>query len=107
MPTYDYHCRKCDQNFEMFQSMRDEPLRECPKDLCRLPKWGHGKVKRLLGTGAGIIFKGSGFYSTDYRSKAYQEAAKEEAPAAGGEKSSSGKESKTPPPNKPKKESAA
>jgi len=54
--------------------MRDEPLRECPKDLCRLPKWGHGKVKRLLGTGAGIIFKGSGFYSTDYRSKAYQEA---------------------------------
>ncbi len=115
MPTYDYHCRKCDQNFEMFQSMRDAPVRECPKDLCRRPKWGHGKVKRLLGTGAGIIFKGSGFYSTDYRSKAYQEAAKEEAPTAGGEKSSSGKESKTPPPktstsappNKPKKESAA
>ena len=114
MPTYEYHCRKCDQNFEMFQSMRDEPLRECPKDLCRLPKWGHGKVKRLLGTGAGIIFKGSGFYSTDYRSKAYQEAAKKEAPTAG-EKSSSGKEPKTPPPKtstsaplpKPKKESEA
>jgi putative FmdB family regulatory protein len=114
MPTYEYHCRKCDQNFEMFQSMRDEPLRECPKDLCRLQKWGHGKVKRLLGTGAGIIFKGSGFYSTDYRSKAYQEAAKKEAPTAG-EKSSSGKESKTPPPKtstsapptKPKKGSAA
>ena len=115
MPTYEYHCQKCDQNFEMFQSMRDQPLRECPKDLCWLPKWGHGKVKRLLGTGAGIIFKGSGFYSTDYRSKAYQEAAKEEGPTAGGEKSSSGKESKTPPPKtstsipqtKPKKESAA
>jgi len=98
----------------MFQSMRDEPLRECPKDLCRLPKWGHGKVKRLLGTGAGIIFKGAGFYSTDYRSKGYQEAAKKEAPTAG-EKSSSGKESKTPPPKpstsapppKPKKESEA
>jgi len=120
MPTYEYHCRKCDKNFEMFQSMRDEPLQECPKDLCRLPKWGHGKVKRLLGTGAGIIFKGSGFYSTDYRSKAYQEAAKKEAPIAAGEKSgagkeSAGKESKTPPvktstsapPTKPKKESAA
>jgi putative FmdB family regulatory protein len=115
MPTYEYHCQKCDQNFEMFQSMRDQPLRECPKDLCLLPKWGHGKVKRLLGTGAGIIFKGSGFYSTDYRSKAYQEAAKKEAPAAGGEKSSTAKESKTLPPEtstsvpqtKPKKESAA
>src|SRR2546425_12701753 len=98
MPTYEYSCQKCGQNFEAFQSMRDEPLRECPKDLCRLPKWGHGKVKRLLGTGAGIIFKGSGFYSTDYRSKAYQEAAKKEAPAAGGEKSSTAKESQTPPP---------
>ena len=113
MPTYEYHCRKCDQNFEMFQSMRDEPLRECPKTLCRLPRWGHGKVKRLLGTGAGIIFKGSGFYSTDYRSKAYQEAAKKELPAPAGEKSATAKESKTPktststPPSKPKKESAA
>jgi len=108
MPTYEYHCRKCDQDFEMFQSMRAEPLRECPKDLCRLPKWGHGKVKRLLG--AGIIFKGSGFYSTDYRSKAYQEAAKKEAPTAS-EKSSSGKEfpktSTSAPPTKPKKESEA
>ena len=95
--------------------MRDQPLRECPKDLCWLPKWGHGKVKRLVGTGAGIIFKGSGFYSTDYRSKAYQEAAKKEAPVAGGEQSSTAKESKTLPPKtstsipqtKPKKESAA
>ena len=61
--------------------MRDKPFRQCPKQLCRLPKWGHGKVKRLLGTGAGIIFKGSGFYVTDYRSKDYKEAAKKEAPA--------------------------
>ena len=113
MPTYEYHCRKCDQNFEMFQSMRDKPLRECPKELCRLPKWGHGKVKRLLGTGAGIIFKGSGFYSTDYRSKDYQEAAKKETPAAAGEKVATGTESKTAPEKKaasasttkPKKES--
>src|SRR5437867_12471061 len=115
MPTYEYACAKCGQNFDAFQSMRDEPFRECPKHLCRLEKWGHGKVKRLLGTGAGIIFKGSGFYTTDYRSKAYHEAAKKESPtAAAGEKSASGKESKTPaekkstaaPATKPKKESA-
>ena len=81
MPTYDYHCAKCEQNFEAFQSMRDEPFRVCPKPLCRLPKWGRGRVKRLLGTGAGIIFKGSGFYVTDYRSKDYKEAAEKEAPA--------------------------
>ena len=115
MPTYDYSCQKCGQNFEAFQSMRDEAFRECPKGLCRLPKWGHGKVKRLLGTGAGIIFKGSGFYTTDYRSKAYQEAAKKESPAAASsEKSSSGKEKSSPdkkstsaPAPKPKKESSA
>src|SRR5436190_13515249 len=81
MPTYEYSCQKCGQNFEAFQSMRDEAFRECPKDLCRLPKWGHGKVKRLLGTGAGLIFKGSGFYTTDYRSDSYKEAAKKESPA--------------------------
>jgi putative FmdB family regulatory protein len=79
MPTYEYHCAKCDQNFEAFQSMRAKPFRECPKDLCRLAKWGHGKVRRLLGTGAGIIFKGSGFYATDYRSDSYKEAAKKES----------------------------
>ena len=60
--------------------MRDEPFRECPKDLCRLKKWGHGKVKRLLGAGAGILFRGSGFYITDYRSNSYREAAKKESP---------------------------
>ena len=53
MPTYEYSCQKCGQNFEAFQSMRAQPFQECPKELCRLPKWGHGKVKRLLGTGAG------------------------------------------------------
>ena len=112
MPTYEYYCQKCDKNFEAFQSMRDKAFIECPKEFCRLPKWGHGKVKRLLGTGAGIIFKGSGFYITDYRSKAYHEAAKKETPStatAAGEKSPSGKEvpktgsSST----KPKKESAS
>ena len=118
MPTYEYSCTKCGQNFEAFQSMRDEPFRECPKELCRLPKWGHGKVKRLLGTGAGVIFKGSGFYQTDYRSPSYQEAAKKDVPATAsdGEKSSGtkeagGKPAKTTAPSgaepKPKKQSAA
>jgi putative FmdB family regulatory protein len=95
MPTYEYSCQKCGQNFEAFQSMRDEPYRECPKELCRLPKWGHGKVKRLLGTGAGLIFKGSGFYITDYRSDSYKEAAKKESPqkpATVSDKSSAPKE---------------
>ena len=81
MPTYDYACQKCGQNFEAFQSMRAEPFRVCPKELCRLPKWGHGKVKRLVGTGAGLIFKGSGFYITDYRSDSYKDAAKKDSPA--------------------------
>src|SRR5213596_2795881 len=95
MPTYEYACEKCRENFDAFQSMRDEPFRECPKELCRLPKWGHGKVKRLLGTGAGLIFKGSGFYTTDYRSDSYKEAEKKESPlktAAAGEKSAASKE---------------
>src|SRR5437899_10997614 len=95
MPTYEYACQKCGQNFDAFQSMRDEPFRECPKELCRLPKWGHGKVKRLLGTDAGLIFKGSGFYTTDYRSDSYKEAAKKESPsktAEAGDKSGTAKE---------------
>src|ERR1700682_3106395 len=82
MPTYEYQCEKWGKSFEAFQSMRDEPFRECPKALCREKKWGHGRVKRLLGTGAGLIFKGSGFYTTDYRSNSYKEAAKKEARAA-------------------------
>ena len=94
MPTYEYFCEKCKQNFEAFQSMRDEPFKGCPKELCRRAKWGHGKVKRLLGTGAGLIFKGSGFYTTDYRSSSYKEAAKKESGATGsGEKSGGSKES--------------
>ena len=66
--------------------MRDEPFRECPKELCRLKKWGHGTVKRLLGTGAGILFRGSGFYITDYRSNSYREAAKKESSPSSSEK---------------------
>ncbi|MFH1413768.1 MAG: FmdB family zinc ribbon protein [Candidatus Omnitrophota bacterium] len=59
MPTYEYECMKCGYKFEAFQKMSDKPLSKCPK--C------NKKVKRLLGSGAGIIFKGSGFYATDYR----------------------------------------
>jgi putative FmdB family regulatory protein len=97
MPTYEYSCEKCGKTFETYQSMRDEPLKQCTRELCRQKKWGHGKVKRLIGTGAGLIFKGSGFYITDYRSNNYTEGAKKEAPAAApaasSEKSSGTKES--------------
>jgi putative FmdB family regulatory protein len=79
MPTYEYKCEKCNQTFEVFQSMKDEPYAFCPKESCRLETWGAGKVKRLLGTGAGLIFKGSGFYITDYRSPDYKESAKKES----------------------------
>ncbi len=85
MPTYEYFCTKCEQSFEAVQSMKDPHFEVCPEALCRLAEWGHGKVKRQMGTGAGLIFKGSGFYITDYRSDKYKEAAKKDAPAAGGE----------------------
>jgi predicted nucleic acid-binding Zn ribbon protein len=62
----------------MFQSMKDDALKVCPQEQCRMEKWGKGNVKRLLGAGAGLIFKGSGFYITDYRSQSYTEAAKKE-----------------------------
>ena len=59
MPTYEYECDKCGNHFERFQNMNDEPIKDCPE--CG------GQVTRLIGTGAGIIFKGSGFYATDYK----------------------------------------
>lgn len=67
MPTYDYECLKCGHTFEKFQSMTEERLKTCPE--CK------GRVNRLFGTGAGIIFKGAGFYETDYRSSSYQKGA--------------------------------
>ena len=70
MPNYDYECEKCGKRFEVFQSMNDPKLTDCPEPGCG------GTVKRLLGTGGGIIFKGSGFYQTDYRSSSYQAGAK-------------------------------
>jgi putative FmdB family regulatory protein len=78
MPTYEYHCAKCDKNFEVFQSMKDAAFKTCPEAQCQMKPWGHGEVKRLIGTGAGLIFKGSGFYITDYRSEGYKQAAKKD-----------------------------
>ncbi|MEO6846695.1 MAG: zinc ribbon domain-containing protein [Chthoniobacterales bacterium] len=78
MPTYEYECAKCKKPFEIFQSMKDDAFKTCPQEKCRMKKWGKGKVKRLLGTGAGLIFKGSGFYITDYRSEGYKQSANKE-----------------------------
>jgi putative FmdB family regulatory protein len=75
MPTYEYHCDACEHNFDEFQSIKDEPLTKCP--AC-----GKKKLRRVFGTGAAILFKGSGFYQTDYRSESYKSAAKAEQEAA-------------------------
>lgn len=82
MPTYDYECEKCGKTFEVFQSMKDNAFETCPEGSCQMESWGQGKVRRLLGTGAGLIFKGSGFYITDYRSQGYKDAAKKDSGAA-------------------------
>lgn len=82
MPTYEYACEKCGNHFEIFQSMKDAPLKTCPK--CKKPA-----LKRLLGTGAGIIFKGSGFYITDYKKKGG------DAGSSGGDAKSSSKSSES------------
>ena len=86
MPTYEYKCTACGHQFEQFQSMTAAPVKRCPQ--C-----GKAKVKRLLGTGAGIIFKGSGFYTTDYRDASYKEKAKAES--GGGGTSEGASESKS------------
>ena len=82
MPTYEYVCEKCGHQFEKVQSIAAKPLAVCPEDLCGRKRWGKGKVKRLLSTGGGLIFKGSGFYVTDYRSENYKQAAKKDVPAS-------------------------
>lgn len=86
MPTYEYECDACGHAFEKFQSIKARPVRKCPS--C-----GKLKVRRLLGTGAGILFKGSGFYQTDYRSSSYKDAAAKDKPA--GDASSKGESSST------------
>jgi len=99
MPTYEYKCTACGHAFEQFQSMTAPPVKKCPQ--C-----GKSKVKRLLGTGAGIIFKGSGFYITDYRDSSYKDKAKAESGAPSGDgaaaaKSDGGSESKPSAESKP------
>ena len=87
MPTYEYQCQKCERVFEEFQSISAEPLKSCPEKGCR------GRVKRLISAGGGLLFKGSGFYITDYRSEGYKQAAKKDADSKGGNKESSSSDS--------------
>jgi putative FmdB family regulatory protein len=112
MPTYDYVCEKCGHQFETVQSISARPLAVCPEDQCAQKRWGKGKVKRAISAGAGLIFKGSGFYITDYRSENYKQAAKKDAPAttSGGESKPASSDSKAAPAksdSKPAKPAAA
>ena len=75
MPTYDYVCDACGHKFELFQSITESPKKKCPE--C-----GKQKLRRLFGTGAAIVFKGSGFYTTDYRSESYKKRAAADKPAS-------------------------
>jgi putative FmdB family regulatory protein len=81
MPTYEYKCLDCGERSEAFQSMKDEPLTTC--ETCG------GKLKRLIGAGAGFLLKGPGFYATDYRSESYKAAAKKDAPSTAADGGSS------------------
>ncbi len=82
MPTYDYVCDACQHKFELVQSMKDDPIRKCPQ--CKKLK-----LRRLFGTGAAVVFKGSGFYQTDYRSDSYKKQAAADKPAESSGSSSS------------------
>lgn len=95
MPNYDYQCEKCGHRFEIFQSMNDAKLTDCPLDEC------DGAVKRLLGTGAGLIFKGTGFYQTDNRSASYQAGAKSESSGGSGGDGGGAKKSESAPASTP------
>src|SRR5204863_5117593 len=107
MPTYEYQCDACDHNFDEFQSINDAPLKKCPK--CKKQK-----LRRVFGAGAAVIFKGSGFYQTDYRSESYKAAAKAEQdsakPAADKDsangKSGTSEAASTPKPDKTKKKAS-
>lgn len=94
MPTYDYQCDACDHTFEVFQGINDPKKRKCPE--C-----GKLKLRRLLGAGAAVVFKGSGFYQTDYRSESYKKAKAADKPKDSGSSESSKKSE-----SKPKKKSS-
>ncbi len=90
MPTYDYVCDACEHKFEQFQSMKEDVLTKCPK--CKKKK-----LRRLFGAGAAVVFKGSGFYQTDYRSESYKKsAAADKSSSGGGDSSGSSSSSSTP-----------
>jgi putative FmdB family regulatory protein len=102
MPTYEYICGKCGHAFEKVQSMSAKSLEICPKEVCPRKPWAKGKVRRAISGGAGLIFKGSGFYETDYRSEKYKEAAKKDvapvsAAASGTATKPAGDSAPTPP----------
>jgi putative FmdB family regulatory protein len=82
MPTYEYKCTACKHGFEVFHSIKDSPKRKCPK--C-----GKNALERVIGTGGAVIFKGSGFYQTDYRSESYKKAVEADKPKDAGEAKSS------------------
>ena len=86
MPTYDYRCKDCGHRFEAFQSMKDDPLTECP--VC------NGAVERLIGGGAGLVFKGSGFYITDYKNKKNKNGTSKKEPKPADKKPKAKTESK-------------
>jgi putative FmdB family regulatory protein len=97
MPTYEYVCEKCGHQFEKVQPISAKALTSCPEDLCGMARWGKGKIRRAISGGAGLLFKGSGFYITDYRSDKYKEAAKKEAaPTSESAKSSGETKSSSP-----------
>ena len=100
MPTYEYECRNCHHKFELYQSIMAKPITRCPK--CK-----RGKVQRLIGRGAGIIFKGSGFYQTDYRSDHYKKQSAADKPDAQVSKPAPKDGAKAAGPAKPEKTGAA
>jgi putative FmdB family regulatory protein len=95
MPTYEYECAKCKKSFELVQSMKDDALKTCPREQCRQKTWGKGPVKRKIGAGAGLIFKGSGFYITDYRSEGYKKSKSDSTKASDSSSGSSTKSEST------------
>lgn len=98
MPTYDYECDACGHEFELFQSISDPVKRKCP-ECSKL------KLRRLFGTGAAVVFKGSGFYETDYRSESYKKAAEKDKKSSedSSKKSDTKSEKKSEEKTKPKK----
>jgi len=99
MPTYDYRCNACGHEFELFQGITEAKKRKCPE--C-----GKLRLERLFGAGAGILFKGSGFYETDYRSPSYEEAAKKDEPSSEPKKADSKSDAGSKKSSKPKKEAS-